>query len=83
MSVAAEGWRPGRSTAYIQPVDPPMPPITFPYNPGKYTIITKGSGETASSRRPTGRTAILGIEPPGLDVEILMDAFSVPPIPRP
>jgi hypothetical protein len=82
MAVAAAGMTASVVSAYIQPIIPPMPPITFPYNPGKYSIITKG--KWADSPQPATNGAQpqwQGVVPPTLDVVMLLDAFSVPPIP--
>jgi Contractile injection system tube protein/LysM domain len=82
MSVAAAGMTASAVSAYIQPIDPPMPPINFPYNPGKYTIVTKGKWRGSIQPATNGpEPQWLGVEPPGLDVDMLLDAFSVPPIP--
>jgi hypothetical protein len=82
MSVAAAGMTASAVSAYIQPIEPPMPPITFPYNPGKYTIITKGKYIGTVQPATNGpEPQWQGIDPPELDVDMLLDAFSVPPIP--
>jgi nucleoid-associated protein YgaU len=67
-------------SAYIQPIIPPMPPIEFPYNPGKYTIKTEGVWNSRSQPAGPGPTAQWGgLASPELDVDMLLDAFSVPP----
>jgi hypothetical protein len=67
-------------SAYIQPIDPPMPTITFPYNPGEYSILTEGNWE--GSIQPASNGPLpqwTGLSTPELDVEMLLDAFAVPP----
>src|SRR5262249_35085944 len=82
MSVAAAGMTASWVSAYIQPIIPPMPPIEFPYNPGKYSITTKGNWKGSIQPATNGpEPQWLGVSPPELDVEMLLDAFSVPPIP--
>jgi nucleoid-associated protein YgaU len=67
-------------SAYILPIDPPMPPIDFSFNPKAYTIQTKGNWKGSSQPATDGPVPQwLGVEPPVLDVEILLDSFSVPP----
>jgi hypothetical protein len=69
-------------SAYIQPIIPPMPPINFPYNPKAYTITTQGNWKGSVQPATNGpQPQWLGITPPELDVDMLLDAFSVPPIP--
>jgi len=82
MSVAAAGMTASVVSAYIQPIIPPLPPIEFPYNPGKYSITTKGNWKGSIQPATNGpEPQWLGVTPPELDVEMLLDAFSVPPIP--
>jgi hypothetical protein len=69
-------------SAYIQPIIPPMPPIEFPYNPKAYTIVTKGTWVGSPQPATNGpQPQWTGIDPPSLDVDMLLDAFSVPPMP--
>src|SRR5262245_5848543 len=82
MSVAAAGMMASVVSAYIQPINFPMPPITFPYNPKGYAILTKGNWKGSPQPATNGpQPQWLGIEPPELDVDILLDAFAVPPMP--
>jgi hypothetical protein len=82
MSVAAAGMMASVVSAYIQPIIPPMPPIDFPYNPKGYAITTKGNWKGSPQPATNGaQPQWLGIEPPELDVDMLLDAFAVPPMP--
>ena len=70
--------------AYIQSLEPtlPFPPIVFPYNPKEYSIKTAGNWSgtlqpASQGAPPTWR----GVSPPTVNVEMQLDAFSVPPFP--
>jgi nucleoid-associated protein YgaU len=80
MSVTAQGMAASLVSAYIEPIEPPGAPITFAYNPKAYSIQTKGNWKGSSQPATDGPAPQwLGVEPPTLDVEMLLDAFSVPP----
>jgi hypothetical protein len=83
MAVAAAGMAGSLVSAYIQSTDPdlPMPPIRFAFNPEGYTVITKAHWGKSPQPASPAPPQFEGIEPPSLDVKILMDAFAVPPIP--
>ncbi len=82
MSVAAGGMAASLVPAYIQCFDPPVL-ITFPYNPKAYTIEATANWKTwVNPANPDGTLPQWGgIKARRLDVEILLDLFSVPPIP--
>jgi nucleoid-associated protein YgaU len=81
MVVAAGGMAASLVSAYIQPIDPPMPPINFAFNPEGYTVITKAHWERSPQPASPAPPQFKGVEAPSLDVKILLDAFAVPPVP--
>jgi hypothetical protein len=71
-------------SAYIQCLDPslPFPPIMFPYNPGDITINTVGNWTKRLQPATQGPPPHWkGVTPPKVTVKLLLDAFSMPPIP--
>ncbi len=81
---AAAGMAASMVSAYIQCLDPslPFPPIMFPYNPGDITINTVGNWTKRLQPATQGPPPHWkGVTPPKVTVKLLLDAFSVPPIP--
>lgn len=66
--------------AYIEPIEPPGPPINFSFNPAEYndTINVKW-GRYRQPSTNGGRPQYQGVDPATIKVDILLDAFSVPP----
>lgn len=82
MSVSGAGMAASAVSAYIQPIDPPMPPIYFSYNPDGFTVVTEGKWKDSPQPATNGsQPQWQGVIPPKLDVKILLDAFAVPPLP--
>jgi hypothetical protein len=69
-------------SAYIEPIELPIPPIDFQYNPDTFTITTRG-GWTYSTQPATQGCPPMwtGVTVPEVTVKILLDAFGVPPLP--
>jgi hypothetical protein len=68
-------------SAYIQCLDFPMPPIVFQFNPESYTVVTKGNWKSTPQPQGGSKQQWLGAAPAEVTVKILLDMFSVPPIP--
>jgi hypothetical protein len=69
-------------SAYIQPLTLPLPPIVFPFNPDGWSSSAEAKWKTSSQPATNGsQPQYQGMEPSKLDVKILLDAFSVPPVP--
>jgi hypothetical protein len=69
-------------TAYLVTEDLPMPPILFLFNPESYKITTKGRWNRPSNPSADGPPATWGgMEQRTLTIKLLMDAFSIPPVP--
>ena len=83
MAVAAAGMAASLVPAYIQCIDPdlPLPPINFTFNPEGYSITTAAHWQRSPQPASPAPPQFKGVEAPKLDVKILMDAFSVPPVP--
>jgi nucleoid-associated protein YgaU len=67
-------------SAYIEPTDPPGPMIKFAFNPAEYADSIKVNWKPY--RQPAtngGKPQYLGVDPAKITVDILLDAFSVPP----
>jgi nucleoid-associated protein YgaU len=79
---AAGGMAASAVSAYIQCIDLPMPPINFSYNPEGYTVVTEGKWKESPQPATNGsRPQWQGVVPSKMDIKILLDAFSVPPVP--
>ncbi len=82
MSVAASGMAASVVSAYIQALTLPVPPIVFPFNPDGWESSSEAKWKTSSQPATNGsQPQYQGMEPTKLDVKILLDAFSVPPVP--
>ena len=82
MAVAAAGMGASVVSAYIQCLELPLPPIVFAYNPEGYTAAKTASWKTSAQPATNGsKPQYQGVHPTSLDVKILMDLFSIPPLP--
>ena len=71
-SVSGAGMAASAVSAYIQPINPPMPPITFAYNPEGFTIVTEGKWKDSPQPATNGsQPQWQGVAPPKLEVKIL------------
>jgi nucleoid-associated protein YgaU len=83
-TVAAAGIAASVVPAYIQPTTMPLPPIIFPFSPNEFQI--KGEAKAKSTAQAgafggTGKTQITGKTPNQVQIKILLDQFSIPPVP--
>ena len=69
--------------AYIEVLPPGFGTITFPYNPDEYTVTkTSEWHHTPQPNADEGPTASFqGTRSPTMSVKIVLDQFSVPPLP--
>jgi nucleoid-associated protein YgaU len=69
-------------SAYIQPLELPLPPIIFQYNPEAFTVSAKAGWTYATQPALQGTPPMFnGIKLNEVTVKILLDAFAIPPIP--
>jgi nucleoid-associated protein YgaU len=69
-------------SAYIQCLDLPIPPIVFPYNPKAFTEnVTVSWRKSTQPKGKSTKPQYQGVQPRTIDVEIILDAFAIPPIP--
>jgi LysM repeat protein len=79
-AVAGAGMFASMVSAYIQCIDLPLPPINFAFNPDTYTDVTEGRWRPNPQPGSNGGHPMWqGVVPQKLTVNILLDAFSVPP----
>lgn len=67
--------------AYIQCIDLPIPPIYFQYNPNMLTVLQKTHWSSPRSPNNSAPRQFLGVSPSDVTVDILLDAFAIPPMP--
>jgi hypothetical protein len=82
-TIAAAGMGASSVSAYIQCLDLPIPPIVFNFNPSAYKQVLQGkwSGDRLQPAGEGPPPQWLGVVPPEVTVPILLDAFSIPPVP--
>jgi nucleoid-associated protein YgaU len=69
-------------SAYIQCIELPIPPIVFPYNPKAFTEnVTVSWRKSTQPKGKSTKPQYQGVQPRTIDVEIILDAFAIPPIP--
>src|ERR1700678_4129814 len=88
MSVAAAGMATSVVSAYIMTTEMPLPPVVFSYNPEAgfqfdYQAHYKTTQKPGGAPGSPGHTApqYTGNQAATLTVDILLDAFAVPPVP--
>src|SRR5579875_2145080 len=69
-------------SAYLQCVNFPFPPIVFQYNPkGWKEDITVNWKESSQPKGSPTVPQYQGVKPREMTIEILLDAFAIPPVP--
>ena len=69
-------------SAYLQCINFPFPPVVFQYNPQAWTEkITINWKTTTQPKGKSTTPQYQGAQPRTLDIDILLDAFAVPPVP--
>ena len=68
-------------SAYIQCLELPLPPIVFQYNPNQLQETQQAHWTRPRHPNNNAPRQFLGVGPSDLTVDILLDAFAIPPMP--
>jgi hypothetical protein len=68
-------------TAYIQCTELPLPPVIFPFNPEEYQITNETNWIAPPAAAGSVPPRYGGSKPRSCTINLLLDAFSVPPNP--